>query len=38
VVIVPETTIGDRVTVEMRQVRENVAFADVVDRNPRQEV
>ncbi len=38
VVIVPETTIGDRVTVEMRQVRENVAFADVVNRNPRQEV
>ncbi|EMA70415.1 TRAM domain-containing protein [Halorubrum kocurii] len=38
VVIVPETSIGDRITVEMRQVRENVAFADVVDRNPRQEV
>ncbi|WP_128906402.1 TRAM domain-containing protein [Halorubrum amylolyticum] len=38
VVIVPETTIGDRVTVEMQQVRENVAFADVVDRNPRQEI
>jgi predicted RNA-binding protein with TRAM domain len=38
VVIVPETSVGDRVTVEMRQVRENVAFADVVDRNPRQEV
>ena len=36
VVIVPETNIGDRVTVEMRQVRENVAFAEVVDRNPRQ--
>jgi predicted RNA-binding protein with TRAM domain len=38
VVIVPETDIGDRVTVEMRQVRENVAFADVVDRKPRGEV
>ena len=38
VVIVPETSVGDRVTVEMRQVRENVAFADVVNRNPRQEV
>ncbi|OYR77401.1 deoxyribonuclease [Halorubrum ezzemoulense] len=38
VVIVPETSVGDHVTVEMRQVRENVAFADVVDRNPRQEV
>lgn len=38
VVIVPETDIGDRVTVEMRQVRENVAFADVVDRKPREEV
>ena len=38
VVIVPETTIGDRVTVEMRQVRENVAFADVVDRNSPQEI
>ena len=38
VVIVPETTIGDSVTVEMRQVRENVAFADVVEHNPRGEV
>ena len=35
VVIVPETTVGDRVTVEIQQVRENVAFADVVERNPR---
>ncbi|PHQ44988.1 deoxyribonuclease [Halorubrum sp. C3] len=34
VVIVPETSVGDRVTVEMQQVRENVAFADVVARNP----
>ncbi|SNR73644.1 Predicted RNA-binding protein, contains TRAM domain [Halorubrum ezzemoulense] len=38
VVIVPETNIGDRVTVEMQQVRENVAFADVVDDTPRGEV
>jgi predicted RNA-binding protein with TRAM domain len=38
VVIVPETDIGDRVTVEMRQVRENVAFADIVDSKPREEV
>jgi len=38
VVIVPETNIGDRVTVEMEQVRENVAFADVVEHNPRGEV
>lgn len=38
VVIVPETSIGDRVTVEMRQVRENVAFADVVDDTPHGEV
>ena len=38
VVIVPETNIGDHVTVEMRQVRENVAFADVVDDTPRGEV
>ena len=37
VIIVPETEMGDRVTVEMQQVRENVAFADVVDRNPSQE-
>ena len=33
VVIVPETSVGDRVTVEIQQVRENVAFADVVDRS-----
>ena len=32
VVIVPDTTVGDRVTVEIQQVRENVAFAEVVDR------
>ena len=33
VVIVPDTSVGDRVTVEIQQVRENVAFADVVNRN-----
>ena len=33
VVIAPDTSVGDRVTVEIQQVRENVAFADVVDRN-----
>ena len=38
VVIVPETSVGDRVTVEMQQVRENVAFADVVDDTLRGEV
>ena len=31
VVIVPETEEGDRVTVEVTNVRENVAFAEVVD-------
>jgi Predicted RNA-binding protein, contains TRAM domain len=30
VVIVPETTTRDRVTVEMQQVRENVAFAESI--------
>jgi predicted RNA-binding protein with TRAM domain len=34
VVIVPDTSIGDRVTAEIQQARETVAFADVVDRNP----
>ncbi|WP_435100252.1 TRAM domain-containing protein [Halorubrum sp. N11] len=38
VVIVPETSVGDRVTVEMQQVRENVAFADVVERKSPQEL
>ncbi|OYR81860.1 deoxyribonuclease, partial [Halorubrum sp. E3] len=38
VVIVPETSVGDRVTVEIQQVRENVAFADVVDDTLREEV
>jgi predicted RNA-binding protein with TRAM domain len=32
VVIVPETSQGERVTIEITDVRENVAFADVVDR------
>ena len=36
--VVIVTNIGDRVTVEMQQVRENVAFADVVDDTPRGEV
>ncbi|OYR53885.1 hypothetical protein DJ73_06175 [Halorubrum sp. Ea1] len=34
VVIVPETTVGERVTVELETVRDNVAFADVVERDP----
>jgi len=38
VVIVPEMSVGDRVTVEIQQVRENVAFADVVDDTLRGEV
>lgn len=33
VVIVPETEQGERVTVEITDVRENVAFADVVERH-----
>ncbi|MFB1064155.1 TRAM domain-containing protein [Natrinema sp. H-ect4] len=32
VVIVPDTGLGERVSVEITDVRENVAFADVVDR------
>lgn len=36
VVIVPNTNRGDMVTVEIDQVRDNVAFATVVKRNPRQ--
>jgi predicted RNA-binding protein with TRAM domain len=32
VVIVPETDQGERVTIEIADVRENVAFADVVER------
>jgi predicted RNA-binding protein with TRAM domain len=33
VVIVPDTDQGERVTVEVTDVQENVAFADVVDRD-----
>lgn len=33
VVIVPETEQGERVTVEITDVRQNVAFADVVERH-----
>ncbi|OYR65773.1 deoxyribonuclease [Halorubrum sp. E3] len=36
VVIVPETELGETVTVEIEQVQDNVAFATVVDRNLRQ--
>ena len=32
VVIVPDTEQGERVTIEITDVRENVAFADVVER------
>jgi len=35
VLIVPETTVGDRVTVEIDQARDNVGFATVVNRHPR---
>ncbi|WP_080505316.1 TRAM domain-containing protein [Halorubrum aethiopicum] len=35
VVIVPDTRVGDYVTVEIDRTQENVAFATVVDRNPR---
>jgi predicted RNA-binding protein with TRAM domain len=35
VLIVPDTDFGDRVTVEIETVRENVAFATVVDTAPR---
>jgi len=34
VVFVPETKVGDRVTVEITQVRENFAFAEVVEAEP----
>lgn len=33
VVIVPDTDQGERVTIEITDVQENVAFADVVDRD-----
>jgi len=35
VVIVPETDVGERVAVEITEARENVAFAEVVDRYDR---
>lgn len=34
VVFVPDTEVGDRVTVEITQVRENFAFAEVVEAEP----
>jgi predicted RNA-binding protein with TRAM domain len=34
VVFVPETAVGDRVTVEITQARENFAFAEVVEGEP----
>lgn len=34
VVFVPETTVGDRVTVEITEARENFAFGSVVDGEP----
>lgn len=34
IVFVPETKVGDRVTVEITQVRENFAFAEVVEAEP----
>lgn len=36
VLIVPETTVGDYVTVEIETAQENVGFATAVDRNPPQ--
>ena len=33
VVVVPETDQGERVTIEITDVRQNVAFADVVERH-----
>jgi len=35
VLIVPDTDLGETVTVEIEQVQDNVAFATVVDRNLR---
>ena len=34
IVFVPDTDVGDRVTVEITQVRENFAFAEVVEGEP----
>jgi Predicted RNA-binding protein, contains TRAM domain len=35
VVIIPDTEVGDRVTVRIESTQENVAFAEVVDRHHR---
>lgn len=35
VLIIPDTDVGEQVTVEIDQVRKNVAFAEVVDRHHR---
>lgn len=35
IVFVPETEVGERVEVELTEVRENMAFADVVNRYDR---
>jgi predicted RNA-binding protein with TRAM domain len=35
VIFVPETTVGERVAIELTSVRENVAFGTVVDRHDR---
>jgi predicted RNA-binding protein with TRAM domain len=37
VVIVPETSRGERVSVEITEARENVAFAEVLERQKRSE-
>lgn len=34
VVFVPDTDIGDRVTIEITEIRDNFAFAEVVEREP----
>lgn len=34
IVFVPETTVGDRVTVEITQARENFAFGEVIGEEP----
>lgn len=38
VIIVPGTDVGERVTIEVTEVRENVAFAEVVDRHNDDEI
>jgi len=35
VVIVPDTEVGDRATVRIENAKENVAFAEIVDRHHR---